>query len=88
MYQFGDIYSQYYDLLYSDKDYDAEVNFDVFIEDKNKKVLIEKKETHNMRYFFDKELEHICKEIGFEINKKYKWMTTKSPISKAGMLYG
>ena len=25
--QFGDIYSQYYDLLYSDKDYDAEVDY-------------------------------------------------------------
>jgi len=61
----------------------TEVNFDVFIEDKNKKVLIEKKETHNMRYFFDKELEHICKEIGFEINKKYKWMTSKSPDFKS-----
>lgn len=57
----------------------TEVSFDVFIENKNKKLIIEKKETHNMRYFFDTELKLICKKTGFEINKKYEWMSSKSP---------
>lgn len=57
----------------------TKVSFDVFIEDKNQKLLVEKKETHYMRYLFDTELELICKETGFEINKKFEWMTSKSP---------
>ena len=35
----------------------VDVNYDVFIEDKISKEVVEKKELHKMRYFFDIELE-------------------------------
>jgi len=41
--------------------------------------IIEKKELHKMRYFFDTELEIICNLVGLTILKKYKWMSNKSP---------
>jgi SAM-dependent methyltransferase len=57
----------------------TDVNFKVFIEDKNKKEIIEKNETHNMRYFFDTELEIISEQTGFKILNKHEWMTTHNP---------
>lgn len=57
----------------------TEVNFDVLIEDKITNEKVEKKEIHNMRYFFDKELELISDKTGFKINEKYEWMTHKAP---------
>ena len=45
------------------------VNYDVFIENKNTKEIVEKKELHKMRYFFDTELELILKQVGFKIEK-------------------
>ena len=32
-----------------------------------------------MRYFFDTELELVCSKTGFQIIKKYEWMTSKTP---------
>ena len=32
-----------------------------------------------MRYFFDTELELICEQVGFSIQKKYEWMSEKNP---------
>ena len=32
-----------------------------------------------MRYFFDTELDIICQQVGFEIEKKYEWMSDKTP---------
>lgn len=57
----------------------VDVNYDVFIEDKNTHEIVEKKELHKMRYFFDTELELICEEIGFSVEKKYEWMSDKNP---------
>jgi len=57
----------------------VDVNYDVFIEDKKTKEIVEKKELHKMRYFFDTELELICEEVGFSVEKKYKWMSDKNP---------
>ena len=57
----------------------VDVNFDVFIEDLDSTVIIEKKELHKMRYFFDTELDLICKQVGFSIKQKYKWMSDKNP---------
>lgn len=61
----------------------TKVNFDVFIEDKNKKLIVNKNESHSMRYFFDTELELICDKSGFEIIKKYEWMGSKYPDFKS-----
>ena len=55
------------------------VYYDIFIEDKNSKKIIEKKELHKMRYFFDTELEIICNIVGLKIINKYEWMTNKNP---------
>ena len=34
-----------------------------------------------MRYFFDTELDLICKQVGFVIKQKYEWMSVKNPNS-------
>lgn len=57
----------------------VDVNYDVFVERKSNSEIIENKETHKMRYFFDTELEIICEKCGFSIEKKYEWMSEKTP---------
>ena len=57
----------------------VDVNYDIFIENKETKEVIEKKELHKMRYFFDTELEFICESIGFKILNKYEWLSYKKP---------
>lgn len=57
----------------------VDVNFDVFIEDLDSTVIIEKKELHKMRYFFDTELDLICKQVGLVIEQKYEWLSEKNP---------
>lgn len=47
----------------------VDVNFDVFIENLATKEIFEKKELHKMRYFFDTELELICEQVGFNVQK-------------------
>jgi SAM-dependent methyltransferase len=57
----------------------VDVNFELFINEKktNKTEIV--KETHRMRYFFDQELELISDLTGFNIKKKYKWLTFDNP---------
>lgn len=57
----------------------VDVNYDVFIEDKKTKEVVEKKELHKMRYFFDTELEIVCEKVGFEVLEKHEWMSEKNP---------
>jgi SAM-dependent methyltransferase len=57
----------------------VDVSYNIFIEDKASKQLVEKKETHSMRYFFDTELEILCKYVGFKVVQKYEWMSNKNP---------
>ena len=57
----------------------VDVNFDVSVKNIKDNTLFKKKETHQMRYFFDTELEMLCEKYGFQINKKYKWLTNKMP---------
>lgn len=57
----------------------VDVNYNVFIEDKISKEVLEKKELHKMRYIFDTELDMICKKAGFRIIQKYEWMSDKNP---------
>ena len=57
----------------------VDVNYDIFIEDIISKKIIEKQESHKMRYFFDDELDLISKKVGFTFKKKYEWMSKKSP---------
>lgn len=57
----------------------VDVNYDIFVNSKISKEVIEKKELHKMRYFFDTELEFLCEIVGFEILKKYEWMSDRKP---------
>ncbi|MCB9096161.1 MAG: class I SAM-dependent methyltransferase [Arcobacter sp.] len=64
--------------LYAHKNV-VDVNYDIFIENKYTKEIIEKKELHKMRYYFDTELELICSKFGFKIEKKYEWLREEEP---------
>jgi SAM-dependent methyltransferase len=57
----------------------VDVNFNVFVTQKEDGTSIEKKELHIMRYFFDTELEILCDKHGFKIENKYKWLEKKQP---------
>ncbi len=57
----------------------VDVNYTIFIENKQNGLFTEKKELHKMRYFFDTELEFFCNIVGFKILAKYEWMTEKNP---------
>jgi SAM-dependent methyltransferase len=57
----------------------VDVNYIVFIEDKNTNEIIEKTELHKMRYFFDTELEMICDKVNFTFEKKYTWLLETEP---------
>lgn len=57
----------------------VDVHYDVFIENNHNREVVEKKELHKMRYYFDTELELICEHVGFEVLDKFKWMSSDSP---------
>jgi len=57
----------------------VDVNFELFINDKKTNKTEITRETHKMRYFFDKELELISDISGFKVKKKYKWLTFDDP---------
>jgi len=53
----------------------VDIKFDVFVEDKKTKQIIEFKEVHSMRYFFKPELELLLEQTGFELLSSEEWMT-------------
>ncbi|RXJ82203.1 class I SAM-dependent methyltransferase [Arcobacter sp. F2176] len=55
------------------------VSYNIFIENKLSKNIIQKNELHQMRYFFDTELELICEKEGFNIEEKREWLDSKNP---------
>jgi SAM-dependent methyltransferase len=57
----------------------VDVNFTLFIQDKKTSEVVNIKEVHNMRYFFDTELELVCKQTGFKIEEKFEWMKDNHP---------
>ena len=57
----------------------VDVSFELFINDKKSNKTEITRETHRMRYFFDKELELIADITGFKVTKKYKWLTFDDP---------
>ena len=61
----------------------VDMNYSIFIENNNSKKLIKNKEIHRIRFFFDKELELICKKFNFKIQAKYEWMSSKKPNLKS-----
>ena len=65
-------------VIYTDKNL-VDVNYDIFIKELGSKKIVEKEELHKIRYFFDSELDIICKKVGFVIKKKFEWMSDKNP---------
>ena len=57
----------------------VDVNYTVWIKDKKSTMTEEIRETHNMRYWFLPEIEHLIKEAGFEMLNHGEWMTEKQP---------
>jgi SAM-dependent methyltransferase len=60
-----------------------DMKYSIFIENKNTKKIKKKKEIHTLRFFFDTELELICRRLKFKILKKYEWMSLKKPDLKS-----
>ncbi|MGC8770564.1 MAG: class I SAM-dependent DNA methyltransferase [Brevinematia bacterium] len=63
-------------VLYPQKNL-VEVNYEIFIENKLTGEVENLKEIHNMRYFFDLELEYMLEKTGFSVIKKLKWLSLK-----------
>ena len=57
----------------------VDVNYSIYIQDQKTQEVIEKKESHKMRYLFDTELEMICEQVGLEIVDRFKWMSKEKP---------
>ena len=59
--------------------YCFDVNFELYINNKMSNKTEITRETHRMRYFFDNELELVANITGFNVKKKYKWLTFDNP---------
>ena len=57
----------------------VDVEFNIFVTQKESGKSIERKEVHTMRYFFDTELEMLCDKHGFSIEARYGWLSDKKP---------
>ena len=55
------------------------MNFNIFVMKKEEGASIEKKKIHNVRYFFDSELEMLIEQYGFSIETKYGWLNHEEP---------
>ena len=60
-----------------------DMKYSILMENKKLKKIKKKKEIHRLRYFFDTELELICRRLKFKILKKYEWMSLKKPDFKS-----
>lgn len=57
----------------------VDVNYQIFIKDKNSEAVTELKETHRMRYLFKPEVELLLNNIKLETIKCGEWMTSREP---------
>lgn len=57
----------------------VDVNYQVFIKDKNSGVVEELQETHRMRYLFKPEVELLLKQFQMELLEYREWMTNTKP---------
>ncbi|MBX0310966.1 MAG: class I SAM-dependent methyltransferase, partial [Sulfurihydrogenibium sp.] len=57
----------------------VEVNYKIFVVDKNKKTILEHEEIHPMRFFFDPELELFIENIAFKLEGKFSWLKFDKP---------
>ena len=72
MSQFGNIYSQYYDLIYKDKNYSGEVDYVIKLIRENKiRILIFDNNDQDIDVIYDNEIHTNIKNITNEIYKRY-----------------
>ena len=57
----------------------VDVNYQIYVHEKETKKISLIEETHKMRYLFLNELERLLGTKGFLINKVEEWMTGNSP---------
>lgn len=57
----------------------VDVNYQVFIKQKNTGVVEELQETHKMRYLFTPEIKSLFVESGFKYVESREWMTNREP---------
>jgi SAM-dependent methyltransferase len=57
----------------------VDVNYQVFIKDKNTGAVEELQETHQMRYLFNPEIDWLLKESNFELIESREWMSSREP---------
>lgn len=57
----------------------VDVSFDISVKNRKDNKKFKKKELHQMRYFFDTELEMLCDKHRFKIDQRYEWLTNKKP---------
>ncbi len=60
----------------------VDVSFNISVKNIKDNTEFKKKELHQMRFFFDTELEMLCDRHGFQIDQKYEWLTNKKPSFK------
>ncbi len=65
----------------------VDVNYHVFIKDKNNDIVEELKETHKMRYLFKPELTLLLSELKMSIIDFKEWLTNKAPSLKTWGVY-
>lgn len=58
----------------------VEVNYQVFIEDKQTQEITSLQETHQMRYLFSPEIDSLAQQTGFEVIAAFNWMSDR-PLS-------
>lgn len=57
----------------------VDINFTLFVENKDTQQIIKMKETHVMRYFFEEEIIALFKELGIELLSFEAWFTGGNP---------
>lgn len=57
----------------------VDVNYQVFIKDKNTGAVEELQETHQMRYLFNPEIDLLLKESDFKLIENREWMSNREP---------
>jgi SAM-dependent methyltransferase len=65
----------------------VDVNYQVFIEDKNTDKIEEIKETHTMRYLFKPEIEFFLKISNLTLIETQEWMSKDKPSIKTWNIY-
>ena len=55
----------------------VDVNYTYLVRELPDGDVIESKETHRMRYYFQPELEHLLQNSGFRLAKSFEWLTGK-----------